>query len=125
MLLDSWVWVEFFKNGARAKVIRDLIVGRDLFTSVLSMAEVSFWLSLNDVANPKAYLDQIRQNSTILFLDEAVAEHAGAVLPALRKQVQGIGLVDALIYAQAQSSQMPLVSGDPHFKGLQDVQFIP
>ncbi len=124
MLLDSWVWIEFFKKGPRAEAIGELIVGCDLFTSVLSLAEVSFWLSRNGVDAPETYLNRIRKNSTVLLLDEAVAEHAGESLPGLRARAKDLGMIDALIYAQAQSSGMPLVSGDPHFKGLDDIRFI-
>jgi len=124
MMLDSWVWIEFFKEGPRSQAIGDLILGKDLFTSVLSLAEVSFWLSCNGIQRPETYLQKIRKNSTVLFLDEIVAEQAGATLPSLRRRAKDLGMVDALIYTQAQSSQMPLVSGDPHFKELQDVHFI-
>lgn len=123
MLLDSWAWIELFEDAKNAGIIREEIAGRQAFTSVLNLAEVSVWCARNN-KDSRPYLQAIKENSIILSLDWQIAEKAGSVLVELRKKSSGIGLIDAMIYSQAAANGMPVLTGDPHFINLPNVKFI-
>jgi len=74
--------------------------------------------------NIEQHLSAIRARATVLLLEEKTCEAAGAALIKLRETSPGMGMVDAIIYAQAVAADLLLVSGDPHFKLLQGVEFI-
>ncbi len=123
MLLDSWAWVEMFKDTLKGRKVRKTIGESTIFLSVLNIAEVADWC-VREGKNPKAYVTAMKENTNLLIIDEEIAETAGNAISSLRKQSPGIGLIDVLIYSLAQSAQMPLVTGDPHFRNLTGVEFI-
>ncbi len=123
MLVDSWAWVEMFERTPLGIAARRAIQGKELHTSVLSVAEVSNWCARED-RDPDEYVDAIKKASTLLFFDAEMAQEAGTKLSHLRKISPGMGMIDALIYAQAVSAGLPLLTGDPHFKNLPGVQFV-
>lgn len=123
MLLDSWIWIEIFKRTPKSSLLVERIRNEKRYTSTLSLAEVAFWCTQNGL-NPHQYTENIQKNATVLHVNEPVAIEAGKRLAVLRPQIRGIGMVDAIIYTQAQSANMPVLTGDPHFRNLPGVQFI-
>ena len=93
------------------------------YASSLSLAEIAFWCSRNGLDADK-YLDAMRRTAVILDVSTSACESAGKSLQGLRETSAGMGLVDAIIYTQALASGLPLVTGDRHFKGLPNVEFV-
>ncbi len=123
MFVDSWTWIEFFTVYKNKDRILKEFEGRQLFTSPLNLAEISFWFSRNNL-DPKPYLEVIKQNAIILQVNPEIAEKAGAMLPILRRKASGMGMIDAIIYCQAAVNQLEFLTGDPHFINLPNVKFI-
>ncbi len=123
MILDSWAWVEYFLGSPSGKKVRQFILGKDLCCSVLSIAEVADWCVRNGLDSRK-YLETITALATVLVFDSEMAEKAGNSLAGLKRNSPGIGMVDAIIYAQALSAGLLLVTGDRHFEGLPGVHFV-
>lgn len=123
MLLDTWAWVEMFSGSAKGRALRRTLGGLSLFVSVLSLAELSAWCARNG-RDSSPYLKAVKRAASVIHLDEETAEAAGNALPRLRKRAHGIGMIDALIYAQAVGLGVQLVTGDPHFKRLEGVEFV-
>ena len=91
--------------------------------SVLSLAEVSDWCTRNG-ADPLKHLVQMKRIASVLTVNEEIAEKAGSSLKLLRSKAAGIGMIDAIIYSQAATAGMKVLTGDPHFENLQGVEFI-
>ena len=123
MLIDSWAWVEMFKESSKGIRIRKLIENFPLSVSALTLAEIADWCVRNS-KDPASYLNAIKENASILIVDPETAEKAGRSLNSLRKLSSGIGMVDAILYSQAVAVQMPFLTGDPHFKEFDNVLFI-
>ena len=123
MLLDSWAWIEFFKGTPQGEKVKQLIQNRHIYTSCLNIAEVAHWCKKNN-KSAEEYLAAIKSRAAVLLIEEKTCQDAGSTLVELRKKSPGIGMIDALIYAQAISAGIFVLSGDPHFRNLQDVEFI-
>ena len=119
-LLDSFAWLEYFaKNPAYHSVIDD--VGVDAYTVSTSFTEVIRSLKRKRIESEliERLVDFMSRRSTILAVDKGHAISADYL-----SDKTGLHFADALIYAFADKDR-PVVTGDPHFKGLEFVQFIP
>ncbi len=123
MLLDTWAWIEYFKGSEKGRTVRQIIEKTAPRTSVLSIAEIANWCARNDL-DPSPYISAIKASSGVIGVKEEVAKNAGTYLCQMRKQAPGMGMVDSLIYTEAISSGTKLLTGDPHFKNLEGVEFI-
>ncbi|HII53830.1 hypothetical protein AUJ13_03860 [Candidatus Micrarchaeota archaeon CG1_02_49_24] len=90
----------------------------------MSLAELACWLERNHATAPEAYINTVKESSTILDITEEIATGAGKNLCELRKTAPDFGMIDAIIYTQAASSGIQLLTGDPHFKKLANVEFV-
>jgi len=70
--------------------------------------------------NHKERLKFIRTKSTIVGLDDEIAEMAGTISAERRKKVKGWGLVDSVVLATARIRGVKVVTGDEHFKDLNE-----
>jgi len=68
----------------------------------------------------KERLKFIRTKSTIVALDDEIAEMAGTISAERRVKVKGWGLVDSVILATARIRGVKVVTGDEHFKDLNE-----
>ena len=123
MLLDTWAWVEMFERSPAGARIRGRLKGAGVYASVLSLAEIAFWCERNG-KRPKAYTGAVKKAAAILDATPQACETAGRNLLKMRKLSPGIGMIDAIIYAQAVTNGIELVTGDAHLKPLPGVAFI-
>ena len=66
----------------------------------------------------------IISKSYIYDLTLDIAERAGKTRKVMRSDRQNFGLADAIILETGKAVSAPVITGDPHFKGLNDVIFI-
>ncbi len=116
MLLDSYAWVELFSKSAKGARVREIIRRDPVFTSLVSIAELSDWAAREGV-NRKAVLAAIQSLSRVLPLDEPLMEAAGLIKNVKRQTMRDFGLMDAIIVATGRAYGLPIVTGDAHFKG--------
>jgi predicted nucleic acid-binding protein len=72
----------------------------------------------------KERLKFLKTISALLPLDEDTAELAGKISAERRPQVKGWGLVDSIVLATARVRKMKVVTGDEHFRGLDEAIMI-
>ncbi|MBI5224852.1 PIN domain-containing protein [Candidatus Micrarchaeota archaeon] len=121
--IDSWAWIEMFRGTEKGAKVREIIKNEKNLVSSLTLAEISFW-SLKSGFDPEQYLQVVKENSTVIDVDQKTAEIAGKSLISLRKKSPGIGMIDAIIYSQSLLSHLDLLTGDSDFKNLSGVEFI-
>jgi predicted nucleic acid-binding protein len=66
----------------------------------------------------------IKEKSAIATLDEATAVEAAKIQTKMKKEIDGWGLADGIVYATALLKKADVVTGDEHFKKLKNVLFI-
>jgi len=65
-------------------------------------------------------LEFIRAKSRIIDLDFEVAAEAGKIDVAMKKKVTGWGLAGSIILCTARNAKGKVVTGDEHFRGLEE-----
>jgi len=124
MLVDTWAWIELFRSSEKGKQIRKIIEKEPVnYTSMISIAEISKWAEKNKVDKEKIF-KELRKSTTYLELSFGVLSTAGTEYGGIRKISKNIGLIDVIIYTSALIHDLKLLTGDPDFEGLPNVEFI-
>lgn len=121
VLLDSWCWIEYF-NGTTAgkKVIPYLDDGKRVFISVISLAEVyKFALLHRHEKDADKMVAEMLARAFLIPVDATLALNA-----AQFNAKQKLGLGDSIIYESAKAHKLKLVTGDPGFKRIKDVEYL-
>jgi len=116
-LLDSYAWLEYFGGN---KAYSSFIEDGSSYTASVSLTEI-----IRSLLRKKAGKGQIEKclafigkKSTILPICEDEAKKAGYLA-----EEQNLHFSDALIYSLANTDRV-LVTGDKHFKGKANVEFV-
>ncbi len=122
-LLDTWAWVEYFKGTKKGLKVKDLIKESQVYTSAISLAEITKWFYENNGDIYKA-IKQVKENSIIIQLEEDILIESGKIYVKLRKIKNKIGLIDTIIYVTGILHDLDIVTGDKDFEGLVRVEFM-
>ncbi len=114
-LLDSYAWMEYFGGNEK---YRDYIEEGTGQTVSVSLTEVVRAFLRKRVERPESYVKFISSKSIIIPVEKEAAVRAGFLA-----ERTGLHFSDAIIYAHA-SKNLKLVTGDPHFRGLENVEFV-
>lgn len=121
-VIDTWVWVEYYL-GEDSRV-NDYIENDtvDLFTSTITLTEMIKFLHQKgeEPENIRTVVAEIGVRSLVLPVTESIAILAGEY----RSEGFKGGIADTIILATARSGGHTVVTGDPHFRGLDDAIFI-
>lgn len=118
VLFDSWAWVEYFRNGEKAKdVVAYLEKDIDIYISAITVAEVFRFLLHHETRQTAEKLTRwMMQRSHVIVLTSKIAWSA-----AEYKHKYKWGLGDATVYATARSKGIDIVTGDADFKEVPNV----
>ncbi len=121
VLLDSWAWIEYFRDGKKADIIEEYVESNvTIFISSVSISEVFRWLLGNETkALAKKLTQEMIHRSLVVPVHNIIAWKAAEL-----KHEHKWGLGDALIYATAQENKSVLVTGDSDFKEIKDVTYL-
>ncbi len=122
-LLDTWVWIEYFKGSKEGARVKSIMEKSTVYTSAISLAEISKWVCQNN-GDLDFAVKQIKTNSIIIDLEEIVLLEAGKNYVEVRKIKNAMGLIDIIIYTCADIHSLTVVTGDPDFEGLPNVEMI-
>ncbi len=121
ILIDSWVWIEYWSKGPKAKEARAFIEGPDeAYVSTINIAEIYRWVL-------SSYDEKKAENaiSTVLKRCHAVAVVIDIAVEAAKvRQAKKWGLGDSIVYSTARSLGAKVVTGDSDFKDETDALFI-
>lgn len=129
-VIDTYAWVEYLVGSRIGRKAKDLIEGRDSSTPSVVMAELVKWYLSEVEAGRRTqsemndHLEFVSASSPIVPLDDVLARESGELDFLMKKRIKGWPLADSIIYATAKARRAKVVSGDPHFKGLADVEFL-
>ena len=116
-VLDSFAWLEYFGGNGK---FRDFVEVEKTFTASTSLTEIVRALIRKGKSGTdiQKHIEYIRKKSTVIPIGIEEAVSAGFLAEHER-----LLFSDALIYALA-SENRKLVTGDAHFRGKRNVEFV-
>ncbi|MGD0451395.1 MAG: type II toxin-antitoxin system VapC family toxin [Candidatus Bathyarchaeia archaeon] len=125
-VIDSYAWIEYFTGSELGEKVKSLIESsEEKLTPTICLAEV--YAKTLKVENQELAEKQktfIKEKSALVFLDESIAVESARQNVRLKKEIDGWGLADSIVYATAIIKKAEVVTGDEHFKKLKNVLFI-
>ena len=122
-VIDTFAWIEYFAGSEYGEKVRVRIDGGQAITPSIVIAEFTDKY-VREGMNPRERLKFIRIKSMIVPLDDEVAEAAGKISAERRVRIKGWGLVDSVVLATARASGAKVVTGDEHFRDLDEAIMI-
>jgi predicted nucleic acid-binding protein len=129
-IIDTYAWIEYFKASKMGEFAKEYIESEHSVTPTIVVSEISRKLRKDIESGNETYegrirrLEFIRSTSRIVDLDFETAVEAGEINEKFKDKAKGWGLVDSIILCTAQGLEGKVVTGDDHFRELDDVIFI-
>jgi len=129
-VIDAYAWIEYFGASKAGEIAKKYIESGDSATPTIVVAEVSRKLQKEiDAGNETVEgrlkrLEFIRASSRIVDLDFEIAAGAGEIDADMKRRIRGWGLADSIILCTARSVNGKVVTGDEHFRGLEETIMI-
>lgn len=129
-VIDAYAWIEYFRASKYGEVAKEYVESADSVTPSIVVAEVSRKLQKEiEIGNETPdgrlkRLDFINATSQLVELDFELAVAAGKTDCDMKKKEKGWGLADSIVLCTARSMKGKVVTGDEHFRDLQEVIFI-
>ncbi len=124
-LLDSYAWIEYFMGSREGKIVKQLIERENISTSIISIAELSDkYYRENLYKEWEERYNFIIDKSTILPISLEIAKKVGRRKWELRDKGKTVGIADSLIIETSKEMNLIIVTGDPHFKNIENVRFL-
>ena len=124
-LLDSFAWIEYFEGSSHGEKVEKIVSDPDneVLTCAVMVAEVVSKVKRSKKDENLACM-AMETLSRILEIDTELAKRAGSIHANMRKKFKDFGMMDAFLLAAAQQTSATIVTGDPHFKTMDNVEFI-
>lgn len=123
MLLDTSAWVEFFIGSAKGRRVKEVLDKDDCYTSIVSLAEVANW-ALREDRDALSLVNNIKQLSNLMELDEDIAILAGKLNFERKKINKKWGLLDSFVLASGAIYGLKILTKDNDFKDVPDVEML-
>ena len=117
VLVDSSVWIDYFRSGKRTTRVDQLLDENLVVTNDLVLAELVPYLMLKNQTRVIALLREIRRLPMAIDWDAVI----GMQVQCLRKGNNGIGIPDLLIAQNAKANGCAIYTLDKHFNLLASV----
>jgi len=129
-IIDTYAWIEYFKASEMGEAAKKFIESEYSVTPTIVVSEISrklrkdIELGNETVEGRLRRLEFIRATSRIVDLDFEIALEAGGVREDLKVEAKGWGLADSIVLCTARSLNGKVVTGDEHFRHLDNVVFV-
>lgn len=129
-VIDAYAWIEYFRASKSGEVAKRYIESEGSATPTIVVSEISRKLLReielgNETSEGRLKrLEFIRATSQIVDLDFEIAAEAGEIDIDMKKKVKGWGLADSIILCTAKIAKGNVVTGDEHFRELEETIFI-
>ncbi len=128
--IDAYAWIEYFRASKYGETAKKYIESESAATPTIVISEISRKLRREiDLGNEThegrlKRLEFIRATSQIVDLDFEIAAEAGGTDVDMKKKAKNWGLADSIILCTARNAEGKVVTGDEHFRELDEVIFI-
>lgn len=111
VLVDTSIWVEYFRNGSCSEKLEYLIDEDLLVTNDLILSELVPFLKLKKQKKLISLLNTIKKNPINIFWEQISTYQYNC----LKQGVNGIGIPDLIIAQNAKQNSCSIFSLDNHF----------
>ena len=129
-IIDAYAWIEYCKASKMGEIAKEYIESEHSVTPTIVVSEISRKLR-KDIAlgnetreGRLRRLEFIMATSKIVELDFESAIDAGGISEDLKVEMKGWGLADSIVLCTARSLKGKVVTGDEHFRHLENVIFV-
>lgn len=129
-IIDAYAWIEYFRASKAGEVAKKYIESENSATPTVVVAEISRKLLKeielgNETQEGRLKrLEFIRASSRIVDLDFEIAAKAGEIDVDMKRKIKGWGLADSIILCTARTVEGKVVTGDEHFRDLEETILI-
>jgi predicted nucleic acid-binding protein len=122
-IIDSYAWIEYFRGSKAGEVAREYIECGGAMTPTIVLAELSdkYRRQMQELEEDLFF---IKSKSHIIPLSEEIAVDAGRINASMKKTIPGWGMADSIVLATARKNNAKVVTGDEHFKNLEEAVMI-
>lgn len=116
ILLDTSILVEFFDSTAKGVILKEYFNSDyRIFTPSIVIAELSSKLKRKGF-EPTRFINEIKNSTNVVSLNEIVAEESGKLHAELRKTNKNVSLADCIIITHAKTLNSKVITCDRHFE---------
>jgi predicted nucleic acid-binding protein len=121
-VIDSWAWVEYLEGTILGEKVRSKITddANEVYTHVVSLAEI-----ISKVRRKKRDAEEawnaVITNSKMFRIGEIESKEASLLHATMKSKHPNFGLADAFVLSAARKLGGKVLTGDPGFRGLEDV----
>jgi len=121
ILVDSSGWIEYFTDGPLADEFAPYLENyAEVVTPTIVIFEVYRVIRRQRSEEEAIAAVAQMQKTSVVDLDQFLALGAADV-----SITHGLAMADAIVYATAQASGIPMVTADAHFEGLRNARVLP
>ncbi|PKL69503.1 MAG: hypothetical protein CVV30_08085 [Methanomicrobiales archaeon HGW-Methanomicrobiales-1] len=122
ILIDTYAWIEIFRNSPWGRQALECIEQNSpLAVSVLTLYELQYRFSdLYGEEKTGSFIATILSHAEVIPVDRQIAIAAGTIKAGQKKIGNGMGAVDCMILATARIHNLKVLTGDTHFKDLEE-----
>ena len=124
-IVDAWAWIEYFRGSEPGAKLNEILENpaTEVYTGAITVAEV-ISKTARDGKDVEAAYNMLLSNAQIIKIDEQISKKAGLLHHKMRQTRKDFGIADAYILATATKLKAKIITGDPHFKGLENAIMI-
>ena len=111
VLVDSSVWIEYFRDAEQADVLDMLIEENLVVTNELILAELVPAFQIRKLREPINLLREVKRQPVHIDWDDIIEMQT----LCLNNGINGIGIPDLIIVQNARQGSLRLLSNDKHF----------
>lgn len=117
VLVDTSVWIDYFRIGTRSAELDDLIDENIIVTNDLILSELIPFLKLKHQVKVVKLLSEIKRLPLHIDWDDIIESQ----LKCLKSGSNGIGIPDLIIAQNAKENHCEVFSLDKHFQMLSQI----
>ncbi len=120
-VIDAYAWVEYLIGSEVGNEVKAVLEGEDneVYTCAVTVAEI-ISKTAREGRNPETAYNILVSDSHIINVDEELSRDAGILHAEMRKKIGDFGLADAYVLASAKKLKSKILTGDPHFSGVEE-----
>ena len=124
-IVDAWAWIEYFRGSESGAKLNEILENpaTEVYACAITIAEV-ISKTARDGKDVEAAYNMLLSNAQIMKMDEQISKQAGLLHHKMRLTRKDFGIADAYILATANILKAKIITGDPHFKGLENAIMI-
>ncbi len=124
-VIDSHAWINYFDGNLAGQKVKEIIENKsnEIVTNILCLSELSSFMTKKGFDAEKPY-KTIISLSKIYKFNSKFAKEVGITHAKIRKKINDFGLVDTFVLLTAKRINAKIITGDPHFKGFNNVLLI-